>query len=122
MPQHISKPTTISAAGNVPKTIREYIGRVNTGTDSVSVARMTSPSGWEEPGQRPEFDEFTVVLGGCLHVKSEGGATIAVHAGEAIIARKGEWVQYCTPGPDGADYIAVCVPAFALEIVHRDSE
>jgi mannose-6-phosphate isomerase-like protein (cupin superfamily) len=122
MPQHIAKPTTISAAGNVPKTIREYVGRVNSGTDDVSVAHMSSPSGWIEPGQRPEFDEITVVLMGSLSVKTEDGSTIDVRAGEAIVTHKGEWVQYSTPGPEGAEYIAVCLPAFGPDIVHRDSE
>lgn len=121
MPTHVAKPTVVEAAGNVPKTIREYIGRVNTGTDHVSVAHMSSPSGWVEPGQRPEFDEYTVVLRGALHVRTETGSTIEVNAGEAVIAHKGEWVQYSTPGPEGADYIAVCLPAFSLETVHRDS-
>jgi mannose-6-phosphate isomerase-like protein (cupin superfamily) len=122
MPTHVAKPTVVEAAGNVPKTICEYIGRVNTGTNHVSVAHMSSPSGWEEPGQRPEFDECTVVLRGALHVRTETGSTIEVNAGEAVIAHKSEWVQYSTPGPEGADYIAVCVPAFSPETVHRDSE
>ena len=105
-----------------PAAIREYVGRVNTGTHEVSVAHMSSPSGWVEPGQRPDFDEFTVVLSGALHVTAEDGTTTGVSAGEAIIARKGEWVRYSTPGPEGADYIAVCLPAFSPEYVHRDPE
>lgn len=120
MPTHIPRPTVVQAAGNIPKTIREYIGQVNSGTAEVSVAHMSSPSGWEEPGQRPEFDEFTVVLRGTLRVATESGDTIDVSAGEAIIAHKNEWVRYSTPGADGADYIAVCLPAFSPEKVHRD--
>ncbi len=110
-------PTIVQAAGNKPKTIEEFIGRVNTGTDAVSIARMKSPAGWEEPGQTPEFDEFTVVLKGTLRVETGEGA-FDVGAGEAFIARKGGWVRYSTP--DGAEYIAVCIPAFSPGIVHRD--
>ncbi|MBI5092063.1 MAG: cupin domain-containing protein [Candidatus Hydrogenedentes bacterium] len=120
MPTHIAKPTVIAAAGNKPKTIREYIGRVNSKTDTLSVAQMISPGGWIEPGQRPEFDEFTVVLKGTLHVETEDGAVLEVKAGEAVIAHKGEWVKYSTPGAEGAEYVAVCLPAFAPGIVHRD--
>ena len=120
MPTHIPSPTRIVAAGNVPKSIDEYVGRVNSGTAAVSVAHMRSPSGWVEPGQRPAFDEYTVVLGGMLRVTHEGG-TIDVRAGEAVVAHRGEWVQYSSPGPEGAEYIAVCVPAFSPETVHRDS-
>ena len=120
MPVHLPSPTRIVAAGSPPKAIDEYVGRVNSGTDAVSVAHMRSPSGWVEPGQRPAFDEYTVVLGGMLRVTHEGG-TIDVHAGEAVIARRGEWVQYSSPGPDGAEYVAVCIPAFSPETVHRDS-
>jgi len=119
MPKKIASPTIIKAAGNRPKVIEEYIGRVNSKTDAVSIARMRSPSGWIEPGQRPEFDEYTLVLNGMLRVASQEG-TVDVHTGEAIIARKGEWIQYSTPGPVGAEYIAVCVPAFSPETVHRD--
>jgi mannose-6-phosphate isomerase-like protein (cupin superfamily) len=119
MPTLIEKPSVIAAAGNKPKIIEEFIGRVNSRTDAVSVARMQSPSGWVEPGQTPEFDEFTVVLRGSLRVTTRGGA-LDVHAGQAVIAHAGEWVQYSTPGPDGAEYIAVCLPAFAMETVHRD--
>jgi len=119
MPKHITKPSIIKAAGNRPKVIEEYIGRANSGTDPVSVARMKSPGGWLEPGQTPEFDEYTVVLKGMLRVTTKDGAT-DVHAGEAVIVEKGEWIQYSTPDPDGAEYIAVCLPAFSLETVHRD--
>ncbi len=120
MPQLIPSPTVIPAAGEPPKTIREYVGRVNTRTESVSVAHMSSPSGWVEPGQRPEFDEFTIVLSGMLRVESEGGRHIDVEAGQGVLVLGGEWVRYSTPGPDGAEYIAVCVPAFSPETVHRD--
>ncbi|MCP4693688.1 MAG: cupin [Desulfobacterales bacterium] len=115
----IEKPTIIEAAGNKPKMIEEFIGRVNSNTDQVSIARMKSPSGWVEPGQKPEFDEYTVVLKGMLRVTSER-QTRDVHQGEAVVAAAGEWVQYSTPGPDGAEYIAVCLPAFSPEAVHRD--
>ena len=117
-PKHITAPTRIEAAGNIPKVIEEFVGRVNSGTSGVSVARMTSPSGWQEPGQSPEFDEITFVLEGVVHVEHRGGA-IDVEAGEAVIAPAGEWVRYSTPG--GAQYLAVCVPAFAPDIVHRDA-
>jgi len=119
MPTLISQPTRIQSAGNKPKLIDEYIGRVNSQTAGASVAHMRSPGGWKEPGQRPEFDEFTVVLRGVLRVKHEGGE-IDVRVGQAVIAHKGEWVQYSTPDPDGAEYIAVCLPAFSMESVHRD--
>lgn len=119
MVRHIPSPSRIHAAGNVPKVIEEFVGRVNSGTGSVSVARMKSPSGWTEPGQTPEFDEYTVVLKGTLRVRSRDGV-LEVRAGEAVIAPAGEWVQYSSPGEDGAEYIAVCVPAFALDTVHRD--
>ncbi len=119
MPTLISSPTRITAAGNKPKLIDEYIGRVNSKTEAASVAHMRSPSGWVEPGQTPEFDEFTVVLKGMLRVQHKGGA-MDVHAGQAVIAHRGEWVQYSTPGPEGAEYIAVCLPAFSMESVHRD--
>lgn len=121
MPTLIATPTRIAAAGNKPKIIREHIGRVNSKTEGLSIAHMTSPAGWVEPGQRPEFDEYTVVLSGALHVRTEDGQTLVVQAGQAIIARAGEWVQYSTPGVDGADYIAVCHPAFAPQTVHRDA-
>ena len=120
MPTLLEKPTQIAAAGNKPKIIREHVGRVNSKTGAVSIAHMTSPSGWVEPGQTPAFDEYTVVLRGTLRVESAGGKHIDVAAGQAVIVPKGEWVRYSTPGADGADYIAVCLPAFAPDIVHRD--
>ncbi len=119
MPTLIQQPTIIQAAGNKPKRIEEYIGRVNSQTSAVSVARMRSPGGWIEPGQTPEFDEYTVVLRGMLRVESQHG-TIDVAAGQAVIANKGEWVRYSTPGEEGAEYIAVCVPGFSMETVRRD--
>jgi mannose-6-phosphate isomerase-like protein (cupin superfamily) len=119
MPQLIRSPSIIEAAGNKPKRIEEYAGRVNTHHASVSVARMVSPSGWVEPGQRPEFEEITVVLAGSLRVEFEGGE-FEVNAGQAVITRPGEWVRYSTPGPDGAQYVAVCIPAFSPATVHRD--
>lgn len=121
MPTLIAQPTRIQSAGNKPKLIDEYIGRVNSKHEDASVAHMRSPGGWVEPGQRPEFDEFTIVLNGLLRVKHEGGE-IDVHAGQAVIAHKGEWVQYSTPDPDGAEYIAVCLPAFSMDTVHRDEK
>ena len=119
MPTLIEKPTVIEAAGNLPKRIEEFIGRVNSGTEAVSIARMKSPAGWVEPGQTPEFDEYTVVLAGVLRVESREGVT-EVRAGQAVIARRGEWVRYSTP--EGAEYLAVCLPAFSPEIVHRDGD
>lgn len=119
MPIHIKQPTIIKAAGNKPKIIEEFVGRVNTKTEAVSIARMKSPAGWVEPGQTPEFDEYTVVLHGMLRVKTKSGSH-DIKAGEAIITSKGEWVQYSTPGPEGAEYLAVCLPAFSPESVHRD--
>lgn len=119
MPTLVEKPSVIAAAGNKPKIIEEFIGRVNSKTDDLSVARMQSPSGWVEPGQTPEFDEYTIVLRGSLRVTTAEGA-VDVHAGQAVIAHAGQWVQYSTPGPDGAEYIAVCLPAFSMETVHRD--
>ncbi|MFN3648937.1 MAG: cupin domain-containing protein [Armatimonadota bacterium] len=118
MPRHIPSPTRIAAAGNVPKVIEEFIGRVNSGTEQVSIARMRSPAGWTEPAQTPEFDEYTVVLAGTLLVTHAGGTT-AVRAGEAIIASAGEWVQYSSPDEGGAEYLAVCLPAFSPDTVHR---
>ena len=115
----IESPTVIPAAGNPPKTIQEYVGRVNSGTAALSIARMQSPSGWEEPGQTPEFDEYTVVLHGMLRVRTREGV-IDVAAGQAVVVPAGEWIQYSSPGPDGAEYIAVCQPAFAPDTVHRD--
>ena len=119
MPTLISQPTRIEAAGNKPKLIDEYIGRVNSKTSSTSVAHMRSPGGWIEPGQTPEFDEFTIVLKGMLRVEHKGGA-LDVRAGQAVVAHAGEWVRYSTPEESGADYIAVCLPAFSMETVHRD--
>lgn len=115
----LPQPTRITAAGNKPKRIDEYIGRVNSKHSGLSIAHMRSPQGWSEPGQTPDFEEYTVVLRGALHVKSKSGE-LDVNAGQAIIAPAGEWVQYSTPGADGAEYIAVCVPAFSLKTVHRD--
>jgi quercetin dioxygenase-like cupin family protein len=120
MPRIIQEPTIVNAAGTPPKTIREYIGRVNSGTDTLSIAHMTSPSGWQEPGQCPEFDEYTLVLSGELHINTQDGKTHIVKSGQAVITKAGEWVQYHTPSPSGADYIAVCLPAFSPETVHRD--
>jgi len=119
MPTLIPTPTTVPAAGEPPKVIDEYVGRVNSGTESVSVAHMRSPSGWTEPGQTPKFDEFTVVLRGVLRVEHAGGA-LDVAAGQAVIAHRGEWVRYSSPSPVGAEYIAVCVPAFSMDLVDRD--
>jgi mannose-6-phosphate isomerase-like protein (cupin superfamily) len=120
MPTLIASATRIQSAGNKPKLIDEFIGRVNSNESRLSIARMKSPGGWVEPGQRPDFDEFTVVLAGMLRVKHEGG-TIDVNAGQANVTRAGEWVQYSTPGADGAEYIAVCLPAFSPQTVHRDA-
>ena len=120
MPALVNAPTIVEAAGSRPKLIEEFVGRVNTGTEAVSVARMRSPGGWEEPGQTPDFDEYTVVLRGLLRVATKDG-TVDVRAGQAVIARRGEWVRYSTPEPDGAEYVAVCVPAFSPETVHRDA-
>ena len=117
MPRLIQQPTVIQSAGNKPKRIEEFAGRVNSGHDALSVARMKSPPGWEEPGQRPDFEEITLVLSGTLRVEHEGGA-IDVKAGQAIVAAPGEWVRYSTPG--GAEYVAVCLPAFSPDTVHRD--
>lgn len=120
MPTLIDKPVVIEAAGNKPKRIEEFVGRVNTGTAVLSVARMQSPSGWIEPGQSPEFDEYTVVLRGMLRVESEQ-SVLEVRAGQAVVTHAGEWVRYSTPGPEGAEYIAVCLPAFSPATVHRDA-
>lgn len=122
MPSFIPEPTRIEAAGNLPKVIEEYVGLVNTETDAISIARMKSPSGWVEPGQRPEFDEITVVLQGMLRVETESGAVHDVEAGQAVHTAPGEWIRYSTPGPEGAEYIAVCLPAFAPNMVNRDAE
>ena len=119
MPTLIPQPTRIEAAGNKPKLIDEYIGRVNSKTTAASVAHMRSPQGWVEPGQTPEFDEFTIVLKGMLRVDHKDGS-LAVHAGQAVVAHAGEWVRYSTPEAEGAEYVAVCLPAFSMETVHRD--
>lgn len=119
MPTPILAPTRVEAAGNKPKLIDEYIGRVNSGTDAVSVAHMRSPGGWQEPGQTPRFDEFTLVLRGTLRVEHRAGA-MDIRAGQAVIAHAGEWVRYSTPDADGAEYIAVCLPAFSPQTVQRD--
>ncbi|MFN3149574.1 cupin domain-containing protein [Bremerella sp.] len=121
MPIHIPAPAVIEAAGNKPKVIQEFVGRVNSKTESASIARMVSPSGWVEPGQTPEFDEYTIVLKGELTVETKEGVHV-VSAGQAIITKKGEWVRYSSPHSDGAEYIAVCLPAFSPETVHRDPE
>jgi mannose-6-phosphate isomerase-like protein (cupin superfamily) len=119
MPTLISQPTRVTAAGNKPKLIDEYVGRVNSATGALSVAHMRSPGGWVEPGQTPEFDEFTIVLRGMLRVEHREGA-MDIGAGQAVIAHRGEWVRYSTPHEDGAEYIAVCLPAFSMDSVHRD--
>ncbi len=116
----IESPSIVEAAGNKPKRIEEFVGQVNSGTEGVSVARMCSPEGWVEPGQTPQFDEYTVVLCGVLRVESAGGHTLDVHAGQAVIAHAGEWVRYSTPRAPGAEYVAVCLPAFSPDTVHRD--
>ncbi len=121
MAQLIERPTVVQAAGNKPKKIEEFVGRVNTGTSVASLARMTSPGGWQEPGQTPEFDELTLVLRGRLRVETRLGA-LDVRAGQAVVAARGEWVRYSTPDADGAEYVAVCVPAFSPATVHRDFE
>ena len=120
MPLLIPAPTRVQSVGNLPKIIDEHVGRVNTRTDGVSIARMKSPAGWIEPGQTPEFDEYTLVLAGTLRVESKEGA-LDVKAGQAVLARKGEWIRYSTPTEGGAEYIAICLPAFSPETVHRDA-
>ena len=119
MPTLIESPTVVAAAGTLPKRIEEYVGCVNTGDTGFSVARMVSPAGWQEPGQTPEFREVTVVLRGALQVEHRGGVLV-VAAGQAVLAEPGEWVRYGTPGPEGAEYVAVCLPAFDPATVHRD--
>jgi mannose-6-phosphate isomerase-like protein (cupin superfamily) len=121
MPELIAAPVVLQAAGNLPKRIEEFAGRARSGHAGVSVARMTSPAGWREPGQRPEFEEITVVLRGMVRVEHEGGA-LEVRAGQAVVSRPGEWVRYSTPEPGGAEYVAVCIPAFSPATVHRDPE
>jgi len=117
MPELIESPSRVEAAGTKPKLIDEYAGRVNTGEERLSLAHMRSPAGWVEPGQRPEFDEYTLVLKGAVHVEHEGGV-LEVPAGRAVLTKAGEWVRYSTP--EGAEYVAVCLPAFSPETVHRD--
>ena len=119
MPTKIKSPSIIKAVGNKPKIIEEFIGRVNSKTNEVSIARMKSPGGWIEPGQTPEFDEYTIVLKGELHIKTKKDEVI-LKEGESVITKKGEWIQYSTPKPEGAEYIAVCLPAFSPETVNRD--
>ena len=121
MPKLIEKPTVIDCVGTKPKQIQEFAGRVNSGHSSLSIARMISPSGWTEPGQRPDFEEITIVLKGMLRVEHEGGS-LDVRAGQAIVSHPGEWVRYSTPEAEGAEYVAVCLPAFSLETVHRDAD
>jgi mannose-6-phosphate isomerase-like protein (cupin superfamily) len=119
MPKLISNPTIIESAGNKPKIIKEFIGRVNTKSSNISIAKMTSPGGWEEPGQTPEFDEYTLVLKGMLRVETKE-ITFDVNEGQAIITYAGEWIKYSTPNSEGAEYVAICLPAFSPETVHRD--
>jgi len=121
MPRLIQAPTIIAAAGNKPKRIQEFVGRVNSGDESVSVARMRSPEGWVEPGQAPEFREITVVLSGLVRLETRDGA-LDVAAGQAVVTEPGEWVRYSTPGPGGAEYVAICLPAFSPDLVHRDPD
>jgi quercetin dioxygenase-like cupin family protein len=120
VPERIAEPTIVASAGTLPKTIEEYVGRVNTGDGSVSIARMRSPQGWQEPAQTPDFDEYTLVLAGLLVVEHEGGR-LEIRAGEAVHTKPGKWVRYSTPEPGGAEYVAVCLPAFSPESVHRES-
>jgi len=119
MPELINTPTRVEAAGHPPKLIDEYVGRVNSDDAHVSVAHMRSPAGWEEPGQRPEFEELTLVLKGALRIQHEHGV-LEVCAGQAVVTKPGEWIRYSTPGPDGAEYVAICLPAFSMDLVHRD--
>ena len=121
MPRLIAAPTVIHAAGNKPKRIEEFAGKVNSGHQSVSVARMVSPEGWQEPGQRPDFEEITVVLRGMLRVEHAAGV-VDVSAGQAVVTSPGEWVRYSTPLPEGAEYVAICLPAFSPDTVHRDNK
>ena len=121
MPTLIDAPTIIAPAGNKPKIIEEYVGRVNTRREDISIARMKSPAGWQEPGQRPAFEEVTLVLSGTLQVEHADGV-LAVGAGQAVIAHAGEWVRYSSPEPEGAEYVAICLPAFGPDSVHRDED
>lgn len=120
VPKVIAAPAVVAAAGTKPKRIEEFVGRVNSGHANVSIARMTSPAGWTEPGQRPEFEEITIVLNGMLRVEHAGGV-LDVRAGQAVMTVPGEWVRYSTPELGGAEYVAVCIPAFSLDTVHRDN-
>jgi mannose-6-phosphate isomerase-like protein (cupin superfamily) len=120
MPTLIAAPSIVQAAGNTPKIISEYVGRVNSAEQALSIAHMQSPGGWVEPGQTPEFDEYTLVVRGMVRVTHTDG-TLDVRAGQAVIAHAGEWVQYSTPEVDGADYVSVCLPAFSPQLVHRDA-
>ncbi len=119
MPRLIECPTVVPSDGNKPKRIEEYVGRVNSSTENLSVARMVSPQGWKEPGQTPQFEEITLVLKGVLHVEHKGGA-FRVHEGQAVVQAPGEWVRYSTPEEGGAEYVAICLPAFSPDTVHRD--
>jgi mannose-6-phosphate isomerase-like protein (cupin superfamily) len=119
VPTLIPTPTIVQAAGNKPKIIREFVGRVNSATSALSIAQMQSPGGWIEPGQTPEFDEYTLVIRGTVRVEYTGGV-LDVQAGQAVLASAGEWVRYSTPGAEGADYVSVCLPAFSPQLVHRD--
>jgi len=121
VPRLIEAPVRVAAFGEPPKTIDEFVGRASDGAEDVSLARMESPPGWAEPGQRPEFDEYTIVLRGVVRVEHEDGA-IDVGAGQAVHCRPGEWVRYSTPGPEGAEYVSICLPAFSFDIVHRDAD
>ncbi len=121
VPRLIPAPVRVAAAGEPPKTIDEFVGRASDGDEAVSLALMTSPPRWAEPGQRPEFDEYTIVLSGMVRVEHEGGA-VEAHAGQAVHCAPGEWVRYSTPGTDGARYVSVCVPAFSFDVVHRDPD
>jgi mannose-6-phosphate isomerase-like protein (cupin superfamily) len=124
-PVLIPKPTRVAAAGTKPKLIDEYIGRVNSETQSLSVAHMRSPGGWVEPGQTPDFDEYTLVINGMLRVEfpeENGESSIDVHAGQAVVTHRGQWVRYSTPDADGAEYVAICLPAFTLDAAHRDAD
>ena len=121
MPALIESPSTVAAAGTKPKLIEEFVGRVNTGEERLSIARMDSPAGWVEPGQRPEFEEVTVVLSGMVRVEYEGGS-LEVRAGQSVVSAPGEWIRYSTPEAGGAEYVAVCLPAFSPATVHRDPE
>jgi ethanolamine utilization protein EutQ len=125
IPVLIQKPSRVAAAGTKPKLIDEYVGRVNSETHALSVAHMRSPSGWVEPGQTPDFDEYTLVLNGMLRVEYQDGgveSSIDVHAGQAVITSRGHWIRYSTPDASGAEYVAICIPAFTMDTVHRDDE